>query len=218
MRKGMRAAVIAAAAVAVASCGAIGHDAEQLVKKDPSTVYQAFAGAFEEGAMGGASQYSNLWNGGYQVFVNKRSATKLDVVTKFDGKTSSEVHFTFTPKDGGKATLVDADVAVDTAVMRKAFVGTPKENLANIPEPAFKQGMQRMMAKYAERIEAGMPLNSSSEGWQTAAMDLPPEFYEGMSDEQRAAIRQHGEEERQDAASAPTLDPDAAAKNYLGAH
>ena len=217
MRNGVRGAVLAAAALAVAGCGA-GHDAEQLVKKDPAAVYDAFAGAFEQGAMGGATQYSNLWKGGFQILVNRTSASKLDVVTEFDGKMSSEAHFTFTPQDGGKATLVDADVAVDTAVMRNAFTGTPKESLANVPETAFKQAMQRMMAKYAERIEAGMPLATATEGWQTGAMDPPPEFYDGMSQEQLASVREHDEEERQESVTAPMVDPDAAANRYASAH
>jgi hypothetical protein len=220
MRNRVRAALIAVSALALASCGTgTGHDARQMVKEDPATVYKAFAGAFEEGAMGGASQYSNLWNGGFQIFVEKPSATKLDVVTKFDGETSSEVHFTFTPKDDGKATLVDADVAVNTAVMHNAFKDTPQQRLGDLPEAAFKLGMQRTMAKYAERIEAGMPLNSPGEGWQTAAAsEPPPEFYEGMSAEDRAEIRRHDEEEKQESASAPMVDPDAAARNYLAGH
>src|SRR6059058_5973498 len=163
----VRAAMLVAAIVGVAGCRG-GHDAEQLVKKDPATVSGAFAEAFSHGAMGGAQQYSNLWNGGFQILVDQASPDRLDVVTRFDGKTSSEVHFTFTPKDGGKATLVDADVTVDTAVMRKAFTGTPQERLANVPEFAFAQGMQAMMAKYAERIESGTPVVRSSEGWQTS--------------------------------------------------
>src|SRR5436853_253887 len=125
----------------------------------PPTYPQTYPG------YGNPNQYGNLWNGGFQILVDQASPDRLDVVTRFDGKTSSEVHFTFAPKDGGKATLVDADVTVDTAVMRKAFTGTPQERLANVPEFAFAQGMQAMMAKYAERIEAGTPVVRSSEGW-----------------------------------------------------
>jgi hypothetical protein len=216
----MRKAMLGVAALLLGGCGmSAGHDARQLVKKDPATVAAAFAGAFEEGAMGGASQYSNLWHGGFQILIDKPSPDKLDVVTKFDGQTSTETHFVFTPQEGGTATLVVADVKVDPAVMHKAFAGGPKEELGNLPEPAFKQGMQKMMVKYAERIEAGMPVTNASEGWQTGPMtELPDEFYDGMPPDQREQIRHHDEEERQDSVSQPTLDPDAAARNYLGKH
>jgi hypothetical protein len=195
-----------------------GHDAEQLVRKDPATVYAAFADAFAQGSLGGASQYSDLWHGGMQTFVDKASPSVLDVATKFDGKTATSVHFTFTPQDGGKATMVDADVSVDRAVMQAGLAGAPKEALANLPESAFAAGMQRVMAKYANRIESGMPLNNANEGWMTGGGDPPPEFYEGMSEEQKAEIHQHDQEQREDAATAPMVDPEAASRAYLNGH
>lgn len=203
-----------AVALAIPSCRA-GHDAQQLVKKDPPAVYAAFADTYSLGAMGGASQYSDLWHGGMQNFVEKTSDTTLDVVTKFDGKTATAVHFIFTPQDGGKTTLVEADVTVDQAVMHNALAGSAKANLGNLPESAFVAGMQRMLAKYARRIEEGAPLNDPGQGWMTGKVDPPPEFYEGMPEEQLAEIRRVQEEERQDAVTAPMVDPDAAARNYL---
>ena len=205
--------LVAASALGIAGCKS--HDAQQLVKDDPSTVSKAFAEAFSEGAMGGASRYSNLWHGGMQTFVEKQSDDQLDVITKFDGKTASEVHFTFAPQDGGKATLVDADVSMNTAIMAKAFTGTPQERLAGLPEAAYVNGMQRMMSKYAQRIEGGMPLTRPEEGWQTAAMEPHPEFYEGMPEDQLAEIRRHDAEERQQAVSQPMMDPNEAAKRYM---
>ena len=203
----------AAAALAIAGCRS--QNPRQLVKEDPATVSKAFAGAFSEGAMNGASQYSNLWHGGMQTFVEKTSDETVDVVTKFDGVTASQVHFTFIPQDGGNATLVDADVSMDTAVMKKAFTGTPQERLADLPEAAYVNGMQRTMAKYAERIEAGMPLNLPGEGWQTSGSEPPPEFYEGMDQEQLAEIRRHDAEERADTAAQPMMDPNESANRYL---
>src|SRR5438270_5193867 len=92
-----RSIAIALMALAVPGCRA-GHDAEQLVRKDPATVYAAFADAYAQGSFGGASQYSNLWHGGMETFVDKTSPSALEVVTKFDGKTATSVHFTFTPQ------------------------------------------------------------------------------------------------------------------------
>jgi hypothetical protein len=192
-----------------------GHDASQLVKEQPSIVYAGFESAFSENSFGGAKQYSNLWHGGMQTFVEKTPGSKLDVVTKFDGETASEAHFTFTPADGGKATLVQADVNVDQDVMRKAFAGSERDGLGNLPKAAFAQGMQRLMAKYASRIESGMPLNLASEGWQTGGGEAPPQFYEGMPEDMRADIRRHDEEERQEASTAPMVDPNAEAQAYL---
>jgi len=206
-------ALVAASVLGLGGCKT--HDAQQLVKDDPATVSKAFADAFSEGAMGGASQYSNLWHGGMQTFVERQSDHALDVVTKFDGETASEVHFAFTPQDGGKATLVDADVSMNTAIMAKAFTGTPQERLAGLPEAAYVNGMQRLMAKYAERIEGDMPLSRPEEGWQTAAMEPPPEFYEGMPEAQLAEIRRHDQEERQDAAAQPMMNPNDAARRYM---
>ncbi len=207
--------VAAAAAVSLGLSGCAGGGGAQLVHKDPTTVATSFTAAFALGAMNGASQYSDQWHGGMQTFVERSGDSKLDVVTKFDGVTASEAHFTFTPEDGGKATLVRADVAVDQTVMHKAFAGTPREQIGNLPQSAFAQGMQRQMAKYAERIEAGTPLILASEGWMTGAGDLPEEFYEGMPPEMRAEVRRHDEEERQQNLTAPMVDPNAAAERFM---
>ncbi len=213
---GRRRAAIVLAAMALSGCSGLGaHDATQLVHKDRAAVYDAFAGAFEDGAMGGAQQYSNLWHGGLQILVSRVSETKLDVVTKFDGKTSSEVQFTFDPKDGDKATLVNADVAVDRTVMHDAFAGTPQEKMGNLPRLSFTQGMQRLMKRYGERIESGAALNDLSHGWQTAQTDPPAEFYDGMPPDQLAEIRRHDQEAEQENKAAPMMDPDAAARQYL---
>jgi hypothetical protein len=201
-------------ALAIPAC-VTGHDARQVIKAEPDAVYSGFADAFSQGSMGGASQYSNLWHGGMQTLVEKPSGTAMDVVTKFDGKLATAVHFTFTSQNGGKATLVEADVSVDHAVMHEALAGTPMEAKGNLPDAAFAAGMQRLIAKYAARMEAGTPLNETSEGWMTAGGDPPPEFYEGMPEEQRAEIRRHDEERNEEAATAPAVDPDAAARAYL---
>ena len=208
-----RVTAITLVALVISGCRR-GHDAEQLVKKDPEAVYAAFADAFSESAVNGASQYSDLWHGGMQTFVDKSSRTALDVVTKFDGKTATAVHFTFTPQGEGKTTLVNADVSVDQAVMHNALAGTAKEPIGNLSEADFAAGMQRMLAKYASRIESGMPLNRASEGWMTGGGDPPQEFYEGMSESEKAEVQQHMQDDRQDAASAAMVDPDAAARNY----
>ena len=71
------------------------------------------------------------------------------------------------------------------------------------------------MAKYAERIEGDMPLSRPEEGWQTAAMEPPPEFYEGIPEDQLAEIRRHDQEERQDAAAQPMMNPNDAARRYM---
>lgn len=200
-------------ALAITGCRSGHSGVEQLVKKDRATVYSAFADAFSEGALGGASQYSNLWHGGMQTFVEKVSDTRLHVITKFDGQTASEVQFTFKPENGGSATLVMANVKVDQSVMRKAFAGTPKEQLGDVPESAYLVGMQRLMAKYAHRIETVVALNNPSEGWMTSKRDLPPEFYEGMPEEMVAEIRRHDEAERQRTTSAPMNDPAEGRRN-----
>lgn len=204
-------------ALAISGCRSGNGGAEQLVQKDRATVYSAFANAFSDGAFNGASQYSNLWHGGMQTFVEKPSDTKLHVTVKFDGQIASKVQFTFTPENGGSATLVKADVNVDEAVMRKAFTGTPQEQMADVPEFAYVVGMQRLMSKYARRIETAEALNRPSEGWMTSARELPPEFYEGMPEETVAEIRRHEEAERQQAAAAPMIDPNADAQRALAA-
>ena len=207
MRFHQRLAIFIGMALAIAGCRSANRGVEQLVKEDRATVYSAFSGAFSEGALGGASQYSNLWHGGMQTFVEKVSDTTLHVITKFDGQTASEVLFTFTPENGGSATLVMAKVKVDQTVMRKAFAGTPKEQLGDIPESVHRAGMRQLMAKYAHRIETAVALNDPSEGWMTSKRDLPPEFYEGMPEEMVAEIRRHDDAERQRATSAPMTDP-----------
>jgi hypothetical protein len=218
MRRWILSCIVTPALMALSGCGfaGFGSTASQLIHKDPATVREAFADAFEQGAMGGASQYSDLWHGGFQILVDKSGADKLDVVTKFDGATSTEVHFTFTPKDNGAATLVNAEVSVDEAVMHKAFQGTSKENLGNLPKIAFVDGMQRMMQKYGERIENGMPVATASEGWQTGPMaSPPPEFYEGMAPDQLAEVRAQEAREQQRSAAKPMNDPNADAQRYL---
>jgi hypothetical protein len=212
-----RALSIAVVALAISGCGG-GHDASQLVKEPPAAVYAAFEAAFSANSLNGAQQFADQWNGAMQTEVEKTPDSKLDVITKFDGQMATEAHFTFTPQDGGRATLVEADVNVDQQVMHKALAGTAHQQLGNLPTAAFAIGMQKLMSKYASRIESGMPLNVPGEGWQTGAGEPPEEFYEGMSPEMRAEIRRHDEEQRQQATAAPTSDPNADAQAYLHPH
>ena len=207
--------MIAAAAVALGLSGCGGGGGAQVVHKDPTTVATAFTAAFEQGAMGGASQFSDQWHGGMQTFVERTGDSKLDVITKFDNVTATAAHFIFTPADGGKATQVAATVSVDQAVMHKAFEGTPRAQVGALPQAAFDAGMRRQIAKYAERIEAGGPLNLASEGWMTGSGEPPEEFYEGMAPEMRAEVRQHDEEERMQNVTAPMVDPNADAARYM---
>lgn len=204
--------VVTCASLATAACQASGSPS-QLVKEDPATVYAAFADAFSDGAMGGATQHSDLWHGGMQTLVEKTSDKKLKVITKFDGQTATEVHFTFTSQDGGKATFVEADIDVDQEAMRNAFAGTPNEQLGDLPHFAHAAGMKRLMARYAERIVSGTALNDATDGWMTG--DVPAEFFNGLPENARAQIRQQEEEARQQAATSPMVDANVAAQRFL---
>jgi hypothetical protein len=206
-----RIGALAAMVSAIAGCHPA-HDASKVVKGDPSIVYAGFADAFSENAFGGASQYSELWHGGLQTDVERTSDSVLDVLTKFDGHTAVTAHLVFTPADGGKATLVEGDIDVDQAVVRKAFDGTPNERLGTAPKMAFAQGLQMLMTRYASHIETGTPLHGEG---SFASGEPPPEFYDGMPEDLKAEARRHDEQERQEAAAAPMTDPNADAERYL---
>lgn len=205
MRTGLRLGITAALAALVAGCSA--HDAEQVIRKDPGAVFDAFVDAFAASQAGSMTRFGPAAALGYEVKLDKTRDEKLDVTVLLNKAKASEVHFTFTPQNGGAETLVTADVAVDQAVMREAFAGTPQEKLSQVPDLAYRVGMQRMLKEWAERIEDGLPLAEGAESWMEPEHEPSPAM--------AAQERRWEEQERRQAATKPMVDPGADARKYL---
>src|SRR5438445_8162650 len=187
-----------------------GSDSEQLVRKSPSDTYAA-----AEQAIDGAEQSGTIdLEGGkqipYELKVDRALDQRLDLALMMDGKKGAQVAVTFTPQDGGQATLITARVHADHAVLRETLAGTEKARLAYAPDWLLNITLRPVLQKLAEQIERGETVGDPMHGFQSQAdweASLPP-------DKQKQI-----QEWRQYDASRPMVDPNEAARNYLkGSH
>lgn len=196
--RALRTALAGAMAMALAGCGS--HDAGELVHKDRSTVYAAFAEAMKE-------DQGETTSDGFSLDVKETPNDKIDVDLMHHGESATHFTFNFTKQNGDKDTLVTADVGVDSKVLSEAL-GPAKGGSAlasTLTKAAFKIGLQKMLRKSAERIEAGMPLEMGHSSFSRP---------EGSSE--YAEYERKYEQQRQQAnATAPMTDPDQAARQYM---
>ncbi|HEX6740904.1 MAG TPA: hypothetical protein VF079_03805 [Sphingomicrobium sp.] len=198
-----------AAALALGGCSVGGHDAEQIVRKDPSTVYSAIDGAFSEiadqGNNGRAAEHG-------QVTTIERVANKsLDLTVTIEGKQAMHMRFGVEPEKGGAETRLTGDWEIDQKVLRDAV---RKEGgdvaMPTLPNFVLDAAMKKLLSEMGEKIEAGEPLDTSSHSFAmtSSPQSLPTSDYE----------RRYREQQAQRQASAPMMDPDAAARNFMGGH
>jgi hypothetical protein len=193
---------VAAGAMALSGCAMGGADASQVFHEKPDVVYDAFVEAWS------STNNDSIGEVPVEVQTQKTANEKLDVKVLINQETATEAHFTFTPQKQGEETLVKASVSVDQAVMRKAFAGTGEgARFANVPDFAYRVAMQRMLKKWAGRLDSGMPM---TDGYATAfakPSELDPSY--------ASAESRYEQRRRQEKAVEPMVDPDANARRYL---
>lgn len=214
----MRAVLMGAACV----CGAGGyyafgggHDAAQIVHKDSATVYQAFDSAFtdmvNEGNNGLASERGQVST------ITKVPGKSLDIKVEIQGQQAVRLRFGFEPA-GSTDTKTTADIDINQAALRDAIKREHGGNdvaLPPIPEFALDLAMQKLLTEAAKKIEKGEPLETPRSTYAMASgSDYPSSSTYGQTD----WAKKYREQEAMRQASAPMLDPDEAARRYMGSH
>lgn len=184
-----------------------GADAEQLVHKPADEVYSAMSDTVDGPSQSGTMQLEGGKPVPYEVKVERTPGQRLLVRLIMDGREGAEAAVDFAAADGGAATLMKVQVHADHAVLRGALAGTDKAKLAYAPDWMLNLTAKPLLRQLAEQIEKGQAIGGPMQGFQTRAeweSSLPPDKQEQV------------QEWREYDASRPTLDPDAAAENYMG--
>jgi hypothetical protein len=145
----------------------------------------------------------------YEVRIERQPEEQLLVTVLFAGKQGASAELEFTPRDGGKATLVTARVHGDHSVLRSALAGTSQARLAWAPDWALNLAARPLLRQIAEQIEQGSPAQIAP---QMTQADAEAQWEQNLTDEQRDGLQQYNQYE----ATRPTVDPNAAAANYIG--
>ena len=213
----MRAVLMGAACV----CGAGGyyalgggHDAAQIVHKDPATVYAAFDSAFSdmvnEGNNGRASERGQVST------ITKVPGKSLDIKVEIQGQQAVRLRFGFEPAGSGE-TKTTADIDINQAALRDAIKREHGGNdvaVPPVPDFAVNLAMQKLLTEAAKKIENGEPLETPRSTYAMTGSDYPSSSNYGQTD----WSRKYREEQAMRNASKPMLDPDEAARNYMGSH
>ena len=144
-------------ALALAGCG--GPDAEQIIAKDPATVYAAFDQALTQSDVDGTIS-SGARAVPYSVTLAKTANQRIDITVLIDGKQAGAADFSFAPHGDGTQTRVTGNVDVDLTLLDKKFGTTPDNKVAGIPALAWNAGVRRMLRNAADRIANGAPLDT----------------------------------------------------------
>lgn len=208
--------VTSAIALTLGGCGFAGHDADQIVHKDPAAVYaaldSAFSDAVSEGNSGAAAE------SGQVTTIDKVPGKSLDLKVAIEGKQAVSIRFGVEPANGGAETRLTGDIDVDQAVLRESIRkhGNGENLPPAIPSFAFDLAMKKIVAEVAQKIEAGEPLSGSR---STLAMATAPDPSQSSAASEWERRYEQQRAQRQATAptgsSAPTMDPDAAAQRYL---
>jgi hypothetical protein len=194
--------------------GSGGHDASQIVHKDPATVYEAFDDAFtdmvNEGNNGLAAER------GQTATIDKVAGKSIDIKVQIEGKQALRLRFGFEPVKGGD-TKATADIDVDQAVMRESIQRVKGSDVAlpPIPDFAMNMAMQNLLSEAAKKIEKGEPLERPHSTYAMAG-GISSSNYSTYG--QTDWAKKYREEQAMRNASAPMMDPDEAARNYMGSH
>jgi hypothetical protein len=194
-----------------------GHDASEIIHKDPATVYHAFDDAFsgvvEEGNNGEAAAKGQIST------IDKVPGKSIDIKVNVEGKQAVRLRFTFAPSGSGD-TKTTADIDVDRAILRAAVKREKGSDAAfpAIPDFALNLAMQQLLHEAAAKIEKGEPLETPRSTYAMAGGSNYSTY--GQAD----WGRQYREQESMRKATAPTasaspmMDPDQAAREYMGSH
>lgn len=182
-----------------------GRDAEQIVRKSPSETHDAIERTLANIQPSGTTHFDGGTPMPYEIKVAHGDNKRLTVTVLFDGRQGAEADLDFLAQDGGKATLMTAQVHGDHAVLREALAGTDKAKLAYAPDWMLNLSARTLLAQLAGEIERG-EMSDLTQGPTSQAEwegQLPPEQ------------REQVQEWRQYDATRPTTDPNAAAQQYL---
>jgi hypothetical protein len=192
----------ALAAIGYAAGSYYGASAEQIVGRGPGAVQEAV-----ERALSGREGTMELEGGKpvpYEVRFDEGGDGKLVAHLIMGGRRGVDADVSFTPQDGGEATLMTVKLHADRAVLREALAGTSKARLAYAPDWMLNLTIRPVLQKLARQIERGEAVGDPMHGFQSQAdweASLPPE--------------KQMQEWRQYDASRPMVDPNASAKAYL---
>lgn len=184
-----------------------GRDAEQIVRKSPSETHDAIERTLANIQPSGTTHFDGGTPMPYEIKVAHGDNKRLTVTVLFDGRQGAEADLDLLAQDGGKATLMTAQVHGDHAVLREALAGTDKAKLAYAPDWMLNLSARTLLAQLAGEIERG-EISDPTQGPTSQAEwegQLPPEQ------------REQVQEWRQYDAARPTTDPNAAAQQYLNA-
>jgi len=182
-----------------------GRDAEQIVHKSPSETHDAIEQTLASIQPSGTTHFEGGAPMPYEIKVHHGDDKRLTVAVLFGGRQGAEADIDFVPQDGGKATLMTAQVHGDRAVLRQALAGTDKAKLAFAPDWMLNLSARPLLAQLAGEIERG-EMSDLTQGATSQAEwegQLPPDQ------------REQVQEWRQFDAARPTTDPNAAADQYL---
>jgi hypothetical protein len=184
-----------------------GRDAEQVVHKSPDLTYAAVSQAIDNMSPSGTTHFDGGTPVPYALEVERMPDQRLVVTLLFDGQQGAVADLAFAAQNGGQDTLITARIHGDRAALRPALAGTEKARLAYAPDWMLNLAARPLLKQLADQIEKGSAADPMS-GFMSQAeweSQLPPEQ------------REQVQEWRQYDASRPMVDPDAAARNYMGA-
>lgn len=182
-----------------------GADAEQTVHKSPSATYEVIEQALNNMPTSGMTSFEGGTAVRYELKVERAPGEKLVATLFFEGKEGAAAELTFVPQNGGRDTLIKARIHADRSVLRPALAGTDKARLAYAPDWMLNLTFKPLLKQLAGEIESGQSAKLDGiEGGETQA-----QWEANLNDEQRGDRARWGQYE----ATAPALDPDAAARN-----
>jgi hypothetical protein len=185
-----------------------GADAEQAIHKSPAVTYAAIEDALASMRTSGTTFFDGGTPMPYSLKLDRTPDAKLVVTLFFAGKEGADAEITLVPQNGGNDTLVKANIHANRSVLRTALAGSDKARLAYAPDWMLNLSLKPLLNELATEIEEG---RSARVAGLTEA-DAEARWEANLTDEQRAGVAQW----RQYQATEPVLDPDAAARNYIG--
>jgi hypothetical protein len=182
----------------------LADDATQIVRERPATVYANVSDALAVSPLSGTMELEGGEPVPYRIRVDRTPGERLVVHMFLDEREAGQVDVAFTPEDGGKATLMTAEVDSDGAVIREELAGTDKAKLGYAPDWIFNFAIGRVLKEVAGQIEQGALMGDPTRSFMGGAEA-------GMSAEQQ----QQRDQWRQHSATRPMTDPNGAADRYM---
>jgi len=182
-----------------------GRDAEQLVRKSPADTYAALDAALDNIRPSGSTFFDGGTPMPYELKVERTPGQQLLVTLSFNGQQGATAELDFTPRDGGKDTLITAHIHGDHKVLRAALAGTDKAKLGWAPDWMLNLSARPLLQQVASEIEQGQIASFADTGPAPEA-----QWEANLNSEQREEVSEYQQYE----ATRPIVDPDADAQNY----